>query len=115
MTILELRQSLEKLSHIQIDSDKEKLTLCAQLSEVVSVKDKLSDCLEVELKKNMRLDESKKKLETNTRSQLKIFEEMQKNERTALRELLKDFKSLIKQRDCLVLMQEESKKKVSAI
>ncbi|XP_063910372.1 early endosome antigen 1-like isoform X4 [Zophobas morio] len=111
MTILELRQSLEKLSHIQIDSDKEKLTLCAQLSEVVSVKDKLSDCLEVELKKNMRLDESKKKLETNTRSQLKIFEEMQKNERTALRELLKDFKSLIKQRDCLVLMQEESKKK----
>ncbi|XP_068913610.1 putative leucine-rich repeat-containing protein DDB_G0290503 isoform X4 [Tenebrio molitor] len=110
-TILELRQSLEKLSHIQIDSDKEKMTLCAQLSEVASVKEKLSDCLEMELKKNLHLDESKKKLETSTKSQLKIFEEMQKNERTALKELLKDFKSLIKQRDCLVHMQEQQNKK----
>jgi hypothetical protein len=71
-TILELRQSLEKLSHIQIDSDKEKMTLCAQLSEVASVKEKLSDCLEMELKKNLHLDESKKKLETSTKSQVII-------------------------------------------
>ncbi|RZC14226.1 DUF3584, SCP-1, MAP65 ASE1 and/or CALCOCO1 domain containing protein, partial [Asbolus verrucosus] len=110
-TILELRQSLEKLSHIQIDNDKEKMTLCAQLSEISSVKDKLTDCLEMELQKNMHLDESKKKLECTTKSQLKIYEEMQRSERAALKELLRDFKSLIKQRDCLVHLQEQNKKK----
>ncbi|XP_044271669.1 putative leucine-rich repeat-containing protein DDB_G0290503 isoform X2 [Tribolium madens] len=110
-TITELKQSLEKLSYIQIDTDKERMTLCAQLSEISTVKEKLSDCLELELKKNLHLDETKKKLENSTKSQLKIYEEMQKNERAALKELLKDFKNLIKQRDCLLHLQEENKKK----
>ncbi|XP_015840112.1 early endosome antigen 1 isoform X2 [Tribolium castaneum] len=110
-TISELKQSLEKLSYIQIDTDKERMTLCAQLSEISTVKEKLSDCLELELKKNLHLDETKKKLENSTKSQLKIYEEMQKNERAALKELLKDFRNLIKQRDCLLHLQEENKKK----
>lgn len=72
-TIQELRQSMEKLSSIQLDTDREKMSLFTQLSEIVSVKDKLSDCLEMEVKKNMELDETKKKLETSTRSQVFII------------------------------------------
>lgn len=37
---------------------------------------------------------------------------MQRNERTALKELLKDFKKLVKHRDSLLKVQQQNVKKV---
>lgn len=90
--IMELNQNLEALSQIQLNSNEEKQLLSVQLSEINMIKDKLSDSLQLEMEKNIELDEKKKKLEHVTKSQFKIYDKMQKNERAALKELLKEFK-----------------------
>ncbi|XP_074027954.1 uncharacterized protein isoform X1 [Leptinotarsa decemlineata] len=100
-TILFLKTSVEKLNDIQIKDTKEKLSLCYELSEVCQMKDQLNNVLSLEVRKNMALDDSKKKVVQTADSQLRKYEDFQKKERTVLKDLLRDLKIVVRQRDTL--------------
>ncbi|XP_018564696.1 GRIP and coiled-coil domain-containing protein 2-like [Anoplophora glabripennis] len=106
-TILQLRSSVEKLNDIQIQNTKEKLSLCYELSEVCQMKEQLNNILSLEMQKNVALDDKKKEIYESASTQLKKYEEIQRNERSALRDLVRDYKILMSQKDNLVNENEK--------
>ncbi|VEN47911.1 unnamed protein product [Callosobruchus maculatus] len=98
-TILQLKSSVEKLNDIQIKNTKEKLSLCYELSEVCQIKEHLNSILSVQVQKNAALGDSKKELAQTASTQLKRYAEQQRSERTAIKDLLKDIKAVMEQRD----------------
>nr|CAI5853036.1 unnamed protein product [Callosobruchus analis] len=106
-TILHLRSSVEKLNDIQIKNTKEKLSLCYELSEVCQIKEHLNSILSVQVQKNAALGDSKKELAQTASTQLKRYAEQQRSERTAIKDLLKDIKAVMEQRDQVVKQNEQ--------
>lgn len=58
-----LQGNLEQLSNAQLENTKDKVALCAELTEVCNQKNELNNYLAVETQKRIHLDESKKELE----------------------------------------------------
>ncbi|CAH1179356.1 unnamed protein product [Phaedon cochleariae] len=111
-TILQLKSSVEKLNDIQIKNTKEKLSLCYELSEVCQIKDQLNSVLSFEVQKNADLDNSTKKIAQTASSQIKMYEEFQRKERYVLKDLVRDLRSVVKQRDTLQKEKEENLKEL---
>ncbi|KAL1502349.1 hypothetical protein ABEB36_007503 [Hypothenemus hampei] len=97
--IEELRQSLHKLNELQIKNSQEKLILCQELNEVCQLKEKLSDVLNTEVKKNAELGQSKEAIVKSVNSQMQRIEEQHRNERVAMRSLLNDMKNVTDEKD----------------
>ncbi|KAJ8922098.1 hypothetical protein NQ315_004030 [Exocentrus adspersus] len=101
-TILQLKTSVEKLNGIQIQNTKEKLSLCYELSEVCQMKEQLNNILSLEMQKNIALDDTKKEIVESASSQLKKYEELHRTERSALKDLARDYKILMVQKEELL-------------
>ncbi|KAJ8981515.1 hypothetical protein NQ317_011751 [Molorchus minor] len=99
-TISHLRSSVEKLNDIQ-------LSLCYELSELCQMKDKLN------IRRNTALGDSKKELLESTSTQLRKYEELHKNEKSAMKDLLQNYKTVESQRDDLLKDREFLQKEVT--
>lgn len=111
-TIFELKSSVEKLNDIQIQHTKDKLSLCYELSEICQIRDHLSDILSVEVQKNYDLDDSKKEVVETAMSQIKKYEELQRNDRSALKSVLKDLKMVAAIKNTLQKENETLKEEI---
>ncbi|XP_050315228.1 putative leucine-rich repeat-containing protein DDB_G0290503 [Anthonomus grandis grandis] len=106
-TINELQNNMQKLNEIQIQHAKEKLALCQELNEVSQLKDKLNDGLNNEVKKNVELGHSKEAMAKSVQFQMQRLEEKYRNEKTAIRILLRDLKAANEEKEHAV--QEKHK------
>ncbi|KAF2903765.1 hypothetical protein ILUMI_02409 [Ignelater luminosus] len=111
--ISELQGNVVKLNNAQVENARDKVALCVELTEACTLNDQLNNSLVAEHQKSAHLDESKKQLESSASMQLKALEEMQRTERAALKELLKDFKNVVMQRDNLLVAQNEYLQQIS--
>ncbi|XP_057671934.1 centromere-associated protein E-like [Diorhabda carinulata] len=114
-TILTLRNTIEHLNDIQLKNTKEKVSLCFELSELSQIKDKLDNQLSNVVKKNEELDEAKQDIVRCTSNQLEKFEKVQRKERIAFKELLKDMKLVTKQRNSLIKEREITIKELDSM
>ncbi|XP_030767919.1 myosin-11-like isoform X3 [Sitophilus oryzae] len=109
--ITQLKDNVQKLNELQIENAKEKLSLCYELNEVCQLKEKLSEVLNTEVRKNAELGQSK---EAIAKSVQKI-EEKQKNERSAIRALLKDIKTLTEEKQELVKENKSLESQINSL
>lgn len=62
-TISQLQNNIKALSSANLESTRDKLALCMELSEASTAKEHLSNVLSTEIKKNSTIEESKKHCE----------------------------------------------------
>ncbi|CAH1980835.1 unnamed protein product [Acanthoscelides obtectus] len=113
--ILQLRSSVQELTGIQIKNTKEKMSLCCELSEVCQIKEHLNGVLSLQMRKNAALGDSKKELAQTASSQIKKYAEQQISERTAIRDLLKDIKLVMEERDQMTKQSERLLEEMSEL
>lgn len=68
--IAQLKTSVHKFNEIQAKHEQEKLSLCYELNEMNQVKKKLSEILDIEVKKNAMLGQSKEAIVKTVNSQV---------------------------------------------
>ncbi|KAH0999165.1 hypothetical protein HUJ05_006510 [Dendroctonus ponderosae] len=105
--IIQMQTSLQKLHEIQLENSKEKLTLCHQLNEASQLKQRLSNVLESEVKKNAELGQSKEAIVKSVSSQFQRIEDKHRNERTAIRILLRDIKTVTQDKETAIQQQQQ--------
>nr|XP_022900149.1 uncharacterized protein PFB0765w-like [Onthophagus taurus] len=113
--ISELKATIKRLNNFQEDNVKEKVALCEELTEMCSIKDNLANKLEMEVKKSFFITESAKENECSVNEELKVLKEMQKIERSAVKELLEDFNTLVTQRDCLLKFKMDAQNQLELL
>ncbi|XP_049818630.1 polyamine-modulated factor 1-binding protein 1 isoform X2 [Aethina tumida] len=111
-TISLLRGNMDKLNYIQVENTKEKLSLCHELSEVCTIKEQLSTVLSTEVQRNYALCEANKDLESTATDQVKQYQEKFLTERETLKELFKELKSVVQERDNLLIVQNRYLKEI---
>lgn len=132
---MQMQTSLQKLNEIQLENSKEKLTLCHQLNEASQLKEKLSNVLESEVKKNAELGQSKEAIVKSVNSQVSncyqtqkiastrnvnIFqfqriEDKHRNERTVIRNLLRDIKTVTQDKESSIQQQQQLQVEVNSL
>ncbi|XP_076265085.1 uncharacterized protein LOC143199161 [Rhynchophorus ferrugineus] len=109
--INQLKNNVQKLNEIQMQNAKEKLSLCHELHEMCQVKEKLSDVLNCEVKKSAQLGQSKEAVEKT----IQIIEEKHKNERSAIRILLRDMRMLNDEKQKIIKDNENLSSQVNML
>ncbi|KAG5898340.1 hypothetical protein JTB14_034323 [Gonioctena quinquepunctata] len=98
-----------------LKDNKDKLSLCYELSEICQIKDQLNSILSKEVEKNVALDNSKKEVVQSASSQMRKYQDSQKRERSVLKDILKDLKMVVKQRDALATEREDFSKEIAEL
>ncbi|GJQ81440.1 hypothetical protein Trydic_g14597 [Trypoxylus dichotomus] len=113
--ISELQENIKKLGEMQKASVKEKAALCEELTEVCSFKEILSNKLENEMSKNIKISESKKELETNVAKEMESLRNLQTIERNAVHKLLCDFNDVLDQRNKLANQNKQLQDQITKL